>query len=272
VLTVANFNMHAGIDGWGRPFDARPACRAAEADILVLQECWTSDSDAPGQGQAEQFAEDLGYVAHTCVLAQGRRIRPRAEASARWLPPLGLRQKNNSLFFDTVRPLSAAITTSKRFQEAEHGSWGVAVLVRQGLETDDVRTLHLPTLARDRVHRVIIVVDLELDGLPISVVGTHMSHLAYGSHKHYAAARRLLQTEARPSAVLLGDMNLWGPAVRAFLPQWHRAVKGRTWPSWNPHSQIDHVLYRGDLRVVSGEVLPDGGSDHRPVRARLAVR
>ena len=67
-------------------------------------------------------------------------------------------------------------------------------------------------------------------------------------------------------------MNLWGPPVRAFLREWHRAVKGRTWPSENPHSQIDHILVRGAVRIASGEVLPDAGSDHRPVRAELTLR
>ena len=47
-------------------------------------------------------------------------------------------------------------------------------------------------------------------------------------------------------------MNLWGPPVRAFLPGWHRAVKGRTWPAWHPHSQIDHILVRGEVRVGCG--------------------
>ncbi len=46
---------------------------------------------------------------------------------------------------------------------------------------------------------------------------------------------------------------------------------GRTWPAWRPHSQIDHILVRGALRPVDGRVLPDSGSDHRPVRAELEV-
>jgi endonuclease/exonuclease/phosphatase family metal-dependent hydrolase len=121
------------------------------------------------------------------------------------------------------------------------------------------------------VHRAAIVVDLRVDDVPISVVGTHMSHLHYGSHHNYADLRRLLHTEARPEAVLLGDMNLWGPPVRAFLPDWRRAVRGRTWPAWHPHSQIDHILVRGDIAVASGEVLPAAGSDHRPVRATLTL-
>jgi endonuclease/exonuclease/phosphatase family metal-dependent hydrolase len=60
--------------------------------------------------------------------------------------------------------------------------------------------------------------------------------------------------------------------VRAFLSGWHKAVKGRTWPAWNPHSQIDHILVRGNVRVSSGDVLPAAGSDHRPVRAELILR
>ena len=40
-------------------------------------------------------------------------------------------------------------------------------------------------------------------------------------------------------------MNLWGPPIHAFLGQWQRAVKGKTWPAWRPHSQLDHILVRG---------------------------
>ena len=107
---------------------------------------------------------------------------------------------------------------------------------------------------------------------PISVVGTHMSHLHMGSHRNWAELRRQLRTEARPDAVLAGDMNTWGPLVHLFMPGWSRAVIGRTWPTWNPHSQIDHILVRGSLRIDSGAVLAAAGSDHRPVRAELILR
>jgi endonuclease/exonuclease/phosphatase family metal-dependent hydrolase len=116
------------------------------------------------------------------------------------------------------------------------------------------------------------VVDVTAEGVPLSIVGTHMSHLQYGSHRHYGTLNTLLRSHARPNAVLLGDMNLWGPPVRAFLRDWHRAVKGRTWPAWSPHSQIDHILVRGNVQVGVGSVLPDAGSDHLPVRAELVLR
>jgi endonuclease/exonuclease/phosphatase family metal-dependent hydrolase len=274
VLTVANFNVHAGVDGWGRPFDLVSVCRDLATDVLVLEESWTSaEAGAPDEvGQAEQVAAALGYDVVTCALAEGRRARPDPDANERWMPPQGLRSGRNALFFDSERPYSDQVSASSRFRAAEQGSWGIAVLTRRGMTVDGTRILHLPRLARDRVRRAAIVVDLTVKGHPISVIGTHMSHLQFGSHRHYAALKERLGTEARPDAVLLGDMNLWGPPVRIFLPRWHRAVKGKTWPAGNPHSQIDHILVRGGLKIVSGQVWPDGGSDHRPVRAELALR
>jgi endonuclease/exonuclease/phosphatase family metal-dependent hydrolase len=272
VLTVANFNLHAGVDGWGRPFDPIEACAALDADVLVLEEAWTNDEEGPGSGQAEQIAAALGYDVVTCTLAKGRRARPNADATARWMPFLAFRASVRSLYVSSMRPLHAAEMAAIRYKKGESGTWGIAVLTRGDLTVDATRTLWMPSLPRDRVHRAAIVVDLTREGVPLSIIGTHMSHLQYGSHRNYAALRRMLRTEARPDAVLLGDMNLWGPAVRAFLPDWHRAVKGRTWPAWRPHSQIDHILVRGNLRITSGEVLPYAGSDHRPVRAVFTLR
>ena len=126
-------------------------------------------------------------------------------------------------------------------------------------------------LRADRVRRAALVVDLTVEGRQVSVAGTHMSHLHVGSHRNWAELRRQLRTEARPDAVLAGDMNTWGPLVHLFLPGWRRAVIGRTWPTWRPHSQIDHIMVRGALRPVAGKVFPHSGSDHRAVRAELEV-
>lgn len=271
VLTVASFNMHAGVDGWGRPFDHMAVCRALGADVLVLEESWRDAGDPVKAGQAEEIAAALGYRIVACTLAEGRRATPDPGATARWMRRAGYRPGRNALFLDWRIPLPASVRQTPRYVGATAGSWGIAVLVRPHLEMEDTRTLHLPGLGRDRVRRAAIVVDITVAGRPLSVVGTHMSHLHMGSHRHYAELKKLLHTQARPDAVLLGDMNLWGPPVRAFLPEWHRAVKGRTWPAWSPHSQIDHILVRGVVGVRSGEVLPAAGSDHRPVRAVLEL-
>jgi endonuclease/exonuclease/phosphatase family metal-dependent hydrolase len=270
-LTVANFNMHAGIDGWGRPFDYLAVCRSLAADVVVLEEAWTS-TDGTGENQPQAVADVLDGQVVTCTLTEGLRASPYPGATERWKPPFSLhRVSDHSLYFGGERRLPRRVAALPRVQAAERGDWGIAVVIGPRLTVEDHRILTLPTLGRDRVRRAAIVVDVTVEGRPISVVGTHMSHLHMGSHRHYALLRDLLRTEARPDAVLLGDMNLWGPPVGTLLPEWHRTVKGRTWPTWNPHSQIDHILVRGALRHVSGEVLPDVGSDHRPVRAVLTL-
>jgi len=270
VLSIANYNMHCGMDGWGRPYDYARAITSLDADVIVLEEAWTTEGD-PGGGQSAEAADALGYQLFAHTLGEGRRIRPQPEATDRWIAQPAWADRNRALFMDGVRPLPESARALPRWQEAEPGTWGIAVLVRPDLAVESTRLVPMSTLRTDRVRRAALVVDLTVDGTPISVVGTHMSHLLYGSHRNWAELRRQLETEARRDAVLAGDMNTWGPLVRVFMPGWRRAVVGRTWPSWRPHSQIDHILVRGALRPVAGTVLPHAGSDHRPVRAELDV-
>jgi endonuclease/exonuclease/phosphatase family metal-dependent hydrolase len=143
----------------------------------------------------------------------------------------------------------------------------VAVLSR--VPVRDTAVLPLGKLRGDYARRVAIRCDVEIDGATLAVVGTHMSHLSQGSPLQYLRLRRLLPPSSRP-AVLAGDMNLWGPPVSAAFPGWRRAVRGRTWPADQPHSQVDHVLVTPSVTVVEGSVAPDLGSDHRAVRVVLS--
>ncbi|MDC7122361.1 endonuclease/exonuclease/phosphatase family protein [Cellulomonas fimi] len=89
---------------------------------------------------------------------------------------------------------------------------------------------------------------------------------------------------ATPGAIVAGDLNatLDHPGLRALGPcvDAARAVGAGargTWPAGVPTllaAPIDHVLVDGRRwRVASFDVLPEtGGSDHRPVVARLVPR
>jgi endonuclease/exonuclease/phosphatase family metal-dependent hydrolase len=270
VLSIANYNLHCGMDGWGRPYDYLAAIASLDADVIVLEEAWTPAGDESG-GQAAEAAAMLGYqiVAHT--LGDGRRIRPQRGAPHTWRARNIWADRNKPLYMDGERGQPAKVQALARWQEAEFGSIGIAVLVRPGLPIEASRVVMLHPLRADRLRRAAIVVDLTVDGRPVSVAGIHMSHLIHGSPRSFAELRHRLRTEARPDAVLAGDMNAWGPLVALFLRGWRRAVKGASWPTWRPHSQIDHILVRGELRPLAGRVLPDAGSDHRPVRAELEV-
>lgn len=264
-LVVANFNVHAGIDGWGRPFDVVAACRRIDADVLVLEETWMPDD---GPGLAATVGAALGYRIVEHALAGGRRAGPHPGADHRWMRPLDWRGSSHAIYLDSERPLGSRVVRSQRFAEATPGRWGIAVCSRLPVARSEVVDLgHLP---RDRSRRAAIVVDVTVGEHRLAVVGTHMSHLSYGSPLHFLRLNRLLDERCgnRP-AVLAGDMNLWGPPVTAFFRRWRRALRQRTWPAWRPHSQVDHILVRGPVRVLGADVLPMDGSDHRPVRARL---
>ena len=280
VLSIANFNMHCGMDGWGRPYDYLAAIAALDADIVVLEEAWTPDGDGGddddgggggGGGQAERAARHLGYQLVAQSIGEGRRIRPQPDADDRWIAQPSMRDRNRALYLDGVRPVSRSVQSLPRWREAETGSMGIAVLVRPELPIEASRILSLRRLKADRMRRAAIVLDVTVDDRPISVGGVHMSHLLQGSPRHFAELRRRLRTEARPDAVLAGDMNSWGPPVRFFMRGWRPTVTGRSWPSWRPHSQIDHILVRGAVRPHAGAVFPHSGSDHRPIRAELEI-
>jgi len=66
-------------------------------------------------------------------------------------------------------------------------------------------------------------------------------------------------------------MNFWGPPLSLALPGWRRAVRACTYPSWRAHSQVDHIFVTPAVKVISGESVAVGNSDHLPIRARLEV-
>lgn len=105
----------------------------------------------------------------------------------------------------------------------------------------------------------------------VAVAGIHASHRLWGSLPHLRAVDAALRERALPSAIA-GDCNMWGPPLGLALRDRRRAVRGRTWQSWRPHSQIDHIWIDDRLEVVTSSVGPHVGSDHRPVRALLRVR
>ncbi|HXW39103.1 MAG TPA: endonuclease/exonuclease/phosphatase family protein [Acidimicrobiales bacterium] len=259
-LVLASFNVHLGMDGWGRPFDVSGACAALDADLLVLQECWTPDGDS--SGTAARVARDLGYsVAAEATLAHIQRHGASADADDRWGPrPWHLRR---AFHFDHVRERRRPTG-----RPSLPGRWSIALLAR--VPVRDPATLWLERLRRDPADRAVLRVATDLGSRELTVMGTHMAHVTDFSPLQYRRMTALLPPADTPAA-LAGDMNLWGPPVSSFFPAWRRAVVGRTWPAHRPHSQLDHVLITESVQVVEARVAGPSGSDHRPVVVRLAL-
>jgi endonuclease/exonuclease/phosphatase family metal-dependent hydrolase len=239
-LTVVSFNVHWGLgdrrDGWP-PFDVVEECRPFEADVIVLQETWAPDGQP---AQHDEVAAALGMDVLSVPLSRS-----------------------------DVEPKPTVVSRADPDRAKGSGDWCLALLTRKPIRTS--RVVPLPQLRVDPSSRVLLEVEIDVDGTNLAVVGTHFSHLEFGSLLHTLPLRRGLPPTDRP-AVLIGDMNMWGWTIAAMAPRgWRRAVKGKTWPARKPHHQIDHVLVTPGVEVVHGEVLPSSVSDHRPIRARLRV-
>ena len=238
-LKITSFNCHAGLqarrNGVCEPYDLDAVLRGFDADVIVVQESWTPDG---GTAAVRRFADAVG--ARLFELRFGRaRLEP-------WphVPRGG----------EGVGEVGLAIVSR------------VPAELRGRLAVGTVPGDANPE--RGGLHVVLDVGSREVD-----LVGVHLSsRLPYGPPTQMRRLRWQLPNEDR-HAIIAGDFNFWGPGVLSFLPGWRRTVRGRTWPASRPHSQIDHILVRtGDaFEVVDHEVLPEVGSDHRPVRARLRL-
>jgi endonuclease/exonuclease/phosphatase family metal-dependent hydrolase len=256
-LVVATFNVHAGMDGYGRRYDLVAACKEIGADVLVLQEVF-----APGEGvsQAQEIARDLGYHRFELPLSHSFRTRravPGAPADE-WEPRRPYPRVARALRVGRSR------RRTRPKEGYEEGSWGIAVLTRQEAARFD--SIELGRLRRDFTRRAALVVELACG---LTVVGTHMAHFSHGSPLLYARLRKALPDPEQP-ALLAGDMNFWGPPVELALPGWRRAVKAKTWPARRPRHQLDHLLVTRPVEVLDGSALGAGNSDHLPLRARIS--
>ena len=273
-LSLASFNVHAGMDGWGRRYDLVGACRRLCADVIVLQETF---APAGSPGQADEIARELGLTAVSLPLARAWRRREPAANPRGWEP--------RKVLPSTLRALRVGgrIDSPGRADLVgyEEGTWGVAVLTALPVLSSEV--LGLGRLARDFTDRSALVVELEAGPLPhrdwalegeprpdtvLRVIGAHSAHVTAGSPAQIRRLWRMLEGPGFPSA-LAGDMNLWGPPLRLLMPGWRRAVRARTWPAWRPHSQPDHILVNRRITVLDGQAVRTGNSDHLAVRARI---
>ena len=236
-LVIAAFNAHWGVGRWGDErgvrFDVAEVVRGFDADIVVVAECWRHDD---GRGILDDLAND-GYNVEYCQLM-----------------PLVLRRDRSG----------------HRDAAPRVGTWELAVMSRFPIVAR--REITIGTIKWDPVgSRRALEVTTDVNGTPLDVVGLHTSSRlqTLAPVRHLFGLKRQLPN-GRPQ-VIAGDFNLWGPPVALMMPGWKRPVRGRTWPAPKPHSQIDHVLVRGGIEPISGEVLAATPSDHRPVRAHVRL-
>lgn len=257
-LVVATANLHAGIDGYGRPFDVVAAVLSLGADLVALQEVF---APAGRPSQAAEIAAAGGYEAIEVPLSPAWRISAPLPApdDGSWEPRRPYPREARALRVGSYVRRSPGGTAGY-----DEGTWGIALLSRTAPVA--TRTVELGRLRRDFTRRAAIVAELP-DGFV--AVATHLAHSTHGSPLQLARLRRELPPAETPG-VLAGDMNFWGPPIAAVLPGWRRAATGRTWPRWRPAHQLDHLFVTRAVGCSDGEVHRSGNSDHLPVTARLS--
>ncbi len=258
-MRIATFNLHAGVDGWGRPTRALATATGLEADVLILPETWRGELE-------DQVAalEGAGYRGHFEPLAEAERLHP-ARPGRGWQPWDAHLRGEQGLHFREHRELSAAQRARREGATVEVGQWGLSLLTR--LPVLDLQAVALERQPRERVRRALLRARLAGPEGDFDVVAVHGAHLSHGSYRQYRQVREVADGLGGPS-LLAGDFNSWRPPLRAFLPGWRSLVRARTWPARHPHSQIDHLLGRGPWLVEGGGAV-DGGSDHRALYGDL---
>jgi endonuclease/exonuclease/phosphatase family metal-dependent hydrolase len=240
-VRVATFNLHAGVDGWGRPTRVLDHVVSLHADVLILPELWRSDA---GEDFFEELKRRLDMDGIFVPLATGHRVTS-GTGGRTWQPLLAHLSGERGLFFDEHRTLSKKQQRRRATSsDIEEGEWGLGLLSR--LPIAEIHVESLGRLPREKVQRALIVATLRENDRPFYVLAVHGAHISHGSYRQYRRVSEIVATLDPSLPVLIGgDFNSWRPLLRLLLPGWRSLVHARTWPARTPHSQIDHLLVRG---------------------------
>ena len=248
LLKVATWNIFGGRtwDGARVDLDLTVAVlRRLDADLVAVQEVDRDQARSHGADQAQLLGQALGMDWRYAPALLGTPGSPDG-----WRAPVP--------------------------GDADPGgtAYGIALLSRLPLE--EVETVLLPQSGRDEP-RVALVAGLANGGRRLTVAATHLSFVPGPNVAQLRALQRHLDDRGGPR-LLLGDLNLWWPAVRLLsLPGWRPLVRGGTYRNRPPSSsaplvQLDHVLAAGadaTLRPRHRRIVSGPASDHRAVLVEL---
>jgi endonuclease/exonuclease/phosphatase family metal-dependent hydrolase len=247
-VRVATFNLLSGLGIPDATFDLdrlRTATQSLEADVLGIQEVDRFQDLTQGVDMAAEVADAMGALDHRFVAALS------GVPSASWQPagedlPAG--------------PSYGIGLLSRRPVRAWHVLRLTSVPVYIPLPNPSTKRL---MWIRDQPR---VAIAAELDG--VTVATTHLSFAPGWNVVQLRRVRRWLQALPGPH-VLMGDFNM-PRSVAVRTSGWDSLVTAKTFPSWAPRVQLDHVLSSGGLHAASAEARVMALSDHCAVTVRLA--
>lgn len=267
-MRIATFNMHAGVDGWGRSTEALNGLIALRPDIAIVPETWRGTN---GPDFFTEICQRLSATGEFAQLASAERVRA-VSGGPFWQPLSAHLSGEHGLYFSEHRPLKPAqLRRRGRKVTIEQGSWGLSLISKFPIR--ETKIFNLGRLPKEKVNRALIIAHMTDpdSGREFAVAAIHGAHISHGSYRLYRDVRRQLDLIPLETPVLFGgDFNAWRPWVRYFFPNWTHLAKHRTWPARLPHSQIDHLLGRGAWRVSTSGT-KNLGSDHRALYCDLTL-
>lgn len=118
---------------------------------------------------------------------------------------------------------------------------------------------------------------VELDASDGGVLGVCILHLALGWRARRRQLRHIARLIARyPYLVVMGDFNCdcKNRSLKALVNE--TGLRGldcelKTFPSWRPKRNLDHILVSNSLRILAAKVIDYPMSDHLPLSMTVAL-
>ncbi len=246
-FNVVSYNLHGETHGWGpdrfEEKDYTDSLSRWDADVYVLPETWGGETSSDGTS-TEKKINDFSYVKQWVFQNDLNMCQARANDCT----PRHPKMKMNG-------DAEVSIVTPHPIKEVRHFRF----------------TNHKKDSSNNR-NCVAALIDIPNHG-KIWVLGVHFSaNILQGPLSNLKDLRVFITQleETKHPVIVAGDFNLWGWWIKALLGKpYRRAVKGRTWPSWKPHSQIDHILIPKEIILHNSFVANKGHSDHRAIYAEM---
>jgi endonuclease/exonuclease/phosphatase family metal-dependent hydrolase len=181
-------------------------------------------------------------------------------------------RRDGLLDMEAIEKRTGLVPADVATSVAGHGWHGNALLHRKG-EITGVERLKLPGAEP----RGAIVVDLELDSVPLRLIAAHLGLLRHSRKRQLQAIKARVRTDGLPT-LILGDLNEWRIGERSSLLTLdpHFGPVGAPVPSFPaqfPVFALDRVLSSPGGLVTRIEAhdspLARVASDHLPIKASI---
>lgn len=163
-----------------------------------------------------------------------------------------------------------------RTTDASHGFQGNVLYLHPDITVERVSLVDLP----GHCARGAVVVDVQKAGIPLRLVGMHLSLAQWLRVMQMRTLGQFLRRCDKRQTVLVGDLNEWRPwggfaFSRAVMRLDLAGPALRSFPVRAPVLPLDRVLSTPEGQVIEAQVLDGAGiraaSDHRPLRARVTL-